>query len=187
MSYLFTVIQYIRSETASIPESSTHRYAGGTAQIRSKNRMTRHESRRPSPKVTGPSVPDANLRKRAKSRAGLRTQLRERNTHDKMFIFADIHMKNILMKCVSVLSSTATGWIPIKWQARECGSQNSAQRSLIRSIRLRIRDMIRTPRLHSPCQELLRKKTNKVGGRGCPGGSNNLLKRVFFTKAPSLH
>jgi hypothetical protein len=63
MSYLFTVIQYIRSETASIPESSTHRYAGGTAQIRLKNRMTRHESRRPSPKVTGPSVPDANLRK----------------------------------------------------------------------------------------------------------------------------
>jgi deoxyadenosine/deoxycytidine kinase len=29
--------------------------------------MTRHESRRPSPKVTGPNDPDANLRKRARS------------------------------------------------------------------------------------------------------------------------
>ena len=38
-----------------------------------------------------------------------------------MFIFADNHTKNILMKCVSVLSSTSTGWIPIKWQIVRVG------------------------------------------------------------------
>lgn len=86
MSYLFAVIQYIRSKTASIPESSTHRYAGGTAQIRLKNRMTRHESRRSSPKVTGPSVPDANLRKSQSLRAGERTQARERNARQDVHI-----------------------------------------------------------------------------------------------------
>jgi hypothetical protein len=31
-----------------------------------------------------------------------------------MFIFADNHTKNIFIKCVSVLSPTLTGWIPIK-------------------------------------------------------------------------
>ena len=36
-----------------------------------------------------------------------------------MFVFADSHIKNILMNCVSVLSSMATGWIPIKWQEGE--------------------------------------------------------------------
>jgi hypothetical protein len=38
-----------------------------------------------------------------------------------MFIFADNHTKKILMKCVSVLSSTSTGWIPIKWQIVRVG------------------------------------------------------------------
>jgi hypothetical protein len=50
---------------------------------------------------------------------GQRPSLRERKlkgeksyTYDMMFILADNHRKNILMKCVSVLSSTATGRIP---------------------------------------------------------------------------
>ena len=36
-----------------------------------------------------------------------------KSTNDDMFRVADNHRKNILMKCVSVLSSTATGRIPI--------------------------------------------------------------------------
>src|SRR6266481_10088906 len=44
-------------------EGNTYKYAGGIAQSKLKNRITRHESRRPSPKVTGPRVPEANLRK----------------------------------------------------------------------------------------------------------------------------
>jgi hypothetical protein len=113
-SYLFTLSQHIRYTTASIPTSSTHRYAGGTAQKRLKNRMTRHESRRPSPKVTGPSVPEAKLRKSQSVRPRVPTNQGKRHTHDKMFILAESHTKNILMKYVSVLSSTATGRIPIK-------------------------------------------------------------------------
>ena len=31
---------------------------------RLKNRMTKHESRRPSPNATGPNVPDENLREK---------------------------------------------------------------------------------------------------------------------------
>jgi hypothetical protein len=63
MSYLLTLSQHIHRKTASTPASSTHRYAGGIAQIRLKNRMTRHESRRPSPNIAGPNVPEANLGK----------------------------------------------------------------------------------------------------------------------------
>jgi hypothetical protein len=63
MSYFLIVIQHIRRKT---DPTATHRYAGATAQSRLKNRMARHESRRPSPKVTGPNDPDAKLRKRAK-------------------------------------------------------------------------------------------------------------------------
>ena len=63
MSYLLTSSQYIPGKAASTPASSTHRYAGGVAQIRLKNRMTRHESRRLSPNIAGPNVPEANLGK----------------------------------------------------------------------------------------------------------------------------
>src|SRR6267154_1449844 len=88
--------------------------------------MTRHESRRPSPKVTGPSVPEANLRKSQIVRPGVTSAVeQDRQTHDRMFIFADSHTKNILMKCVSVLSSMSTGRIPIEWKA------NQTNRSLI--------------------------------------------------------
>ncbi len=147
------------------------------------NRITRHESRRPSPKVTGPSVPAANLQNSQSLRPTLRTQLRKRNTNDKMFVFADNHIKNILMKCVSVLSSTATGRIPIQWEAIECGSRYPVQRTLIRLIGFRFRDMIRTPRLHTQGRTHFRKKTNLVGSRGCPGWSFKVLKRLFFINA----
>jgi hypothetical protein len=50
--------------------------------------MTRHESRRPSPKVTGPSVPDANLRKVTTVGLGLRAQLKEKE-HARQ----DIHIR----------------------------------------------------------------------------------------------
>jgi hypothetical protein len=39
----------------------THRYEGRAAQMILKNRITRHESRNPSSKATGPSVPAENL------------------------------------------------------------------------------------------------------------------------------
>ena len=63
ISYLFTItlLQYILHKTTSVLAGSTHRYAGGMAPRRLKIKMTRHESRRPSPKVTGPRVPEANL------------------------------------------------------------------------------------------------------------------------------
>jgi hypothetical protein len=63
MSHLFTItlLQYILRKTTSVLARSTHRYAGGMALRRLKIKMTRHESRRPSPKVTGPRVPEANL------------------------------------------------------------------------------------------------------------------------------
>ena len=61
VSYLFALIQHIPNRRT--PASITYRYAGGMALKRLKNRMTRHESRRLSPKVTGPSVPEANLRR----------------------------------------------------------------------------------------------------------------------------
>jgi hypothetical protein len=169
MSYLLTVIQYIRSKTPSIPESRTHRYAGGTAQIRLKNRMTRHESRRPSPKVTGPSVPDANLRKGQSLGRRRSTNTIKVKEHARQ----DVHIRrhpyeeyfNEMCLC-PILDGDRMDTYQV--QAHECGSQYSAPCFLIRSIRFRIRDMIRTPRLHSPGQELLRKKTNEVGGRGCP-------------------
>jgi len=41
------------------------------------------------------------------------------HTHTKMFVFAENHKKNILMKCVSVLSSTGTGQMPIKQHANK--------------------------------------------------------------------
>jgi hypothetical protein len=63
MSHFITSIQHIRHKATSIPlrGTTTYRYAGGIAQIMLKKMMTRHESRRPSPKVTGPRVPEANL------------------------------------------------------------------------------------------------------------------------------
>jgi hypothetical protein len=67
MSYLFILIEHIRRKTDPAATSNTHRYAGAIAQSRLKNTMTKHESRRPSPKVTGPNDPDAKLRKRARS------------------------------------------------------------------------------------------------------------------------
>ena len=39
----------------------TYKYEGRAAQMRLKNRITKHESRNPSPKTAGPSVPDENL------------------------------------------------------------------------------------------------------------------------------
>src|SRR6266403_4464664 len=88
-------------------EGNTYKYAGGIAQSKLKNRITRHESRRPSPKVTGPRVPEANLR-RSQSvgpKPGYERNYKvKKHTHDRMFVFPDNHRRNIFMKCVSVLS-----------------------------------------------------------------------------------
>lgn len=92
--------------------SCTHKYAGKMAKNMLKNRMTKHESWRPRPKATGPNVPAENLRQK---RSKFNQHLSERNntTDDRMFVFADNHKKNILLNCISFLSSNATGWIPI--------------------------------------------------------------------------
>ena len=84
--------------------------------------MTRHESRRPSPNVTGPSIPEENLQKgQIESWGPARTSAikGKRQTYVRMVVLADSHTKNILMKCFSVLSSTETGRIPIKLQTGE--------------------------------------------------------------------
>lgn len=47
-----------------------------------------------------------------------------------MFVVADTHTKNILIKCVSVLSSTATGRIPIKCQERANAVRSILQRAI---------------------------------------------------------
>jgi hypothetical protein len=125
-SYLIILIQHICRKTDLTAMSNTHKYAGATAQSRLKNRMTRHESRRPSPKVTGPNEPDANLRKRSNHWSRPTRANKRKDTHGSMFIFADNHTKNILTKCVSVLSSTSTGWIPIKI-GRLCESDSDSR------------------------------------------------------------
>jgi hypothetical protein len=97
------------------PERSTHKYAGGIAQTRVKNMTTRHESRRPSPKAAGPKVPVENLLTGSVSELEFAyVERAEQCTHDRMFEFAESHMKKILMKCVSVLSTMSTGRIPVE-------------------------------------------------------------------------
>ncbi len=85
MSYLLILIQHIRCKIVPTATSSTHRYAGATAQSRLKNRITRHESRRPSPKVTGPNDPDANLGKRQTVGSDLREPIRGK-THARQYV-----------------------------------------------------------------------------------------------------
>ena len=104
------------------------------AEIKLKNRMTRHESRRPSPKATGPSVPVENLRTQSSvtDRLSDASDPGENGTDATMFVFTDTHIKNILIKCVSVLSSTATGWMPVQWQVPEWDGGHRTSRSLIR-------------------------------------------------------
>ena len=117
-SHLFTEIQNICRRTTS-SASSTHKYDGPIAASIVKNMITRHESRRPSPKATGPNVPAENLRM-AKSRGSpYELSAGKRHTHDKMFAFAENHIKKILMKRVSVLSLAGTGRIPIEQQVCE--------------------------------------------------------------------
>jgi len=82
MSYLHSEAQHIRHEAtqALSAASSTHRYAGGMAQIKLKHSMARHESRRPSPKDTGPSVPETNLRTERSQASWFSVMVRVRKT-----------------------------------------------------------------------------------------------------------
>jgi|SRR5712671_3119455 len=81
-----------------------------------------------------------------------------------MFVLAESHMKNILMNCVSVLSSTATGSIPIMSRARgRCEAQNKTKQTRHDTTR----HDTRTTRLYSPSQELSRNETYHVGRGGC--------------------
>ena len=70
-----------------------------------KNRMVRHESRSPSPKIAGPSVPAENL---AITPSKLHYR-RQRTTHVRIFTFNENQRKKILLNWVSVRSSTSTG------------------------------------------------------------------------------
>ena len=158
------------------------------AQIKLKNKTTRHESRRPSPKDIGPSVPTENLRKRKAQGSwfgsnSLRGKIREMEmemgkTHVTMFAFAESHIKKSLMKCISVLSSTATGWIPVRWRAPERGFQLAIPRrvTLFRSgdhasDGQSSESKISTPtsRFHAPSQELFRERATPVGSRDYHG------------------
>ena len=88
MSYLLISSQHIPRKVASTPASNTHRYAGGTAHIRLRNRMTRHESRRLSPNIAGPNVPEANLGKYQIVGFGIQAQLKR-----KAHVRQDIHIR----------------------------------------------------------------------------------------------
>jgi hypothetical protein len=154
MSHLFTLIQNTRCKITLSPESSTHKYDGGIAESRVKNVMMRHESRRPNPKAAGPKVPVENLQKRPRILASIyRLKLRKRQTHDRMFVLAENHKKKILMKLVSVLSSTSTGRIPIKRPEREFGSRYRPSCTLVRD-RVLSRSTTRTARLHTQTLKL---------------------------------
>jgi hypothetical protein len=77
-------------------------------------KIAKHDSLRLSAKVVGPRVPKANLRKKPNlvTRPVDTSETREERTHGTIVVFAESHKKNILTKCVSVLSSSSTGWMP---------------------------------------------------------------------------
>jgi hypothetical protein len=62
------MIQNVYRKTTSNSTSGTHRYDGAIAASSVKYVITRHESRRPSPKATGPNVPAENLQREANHR-----------------------------------------------------------------------------------------------------------------------
>lgn len=75
-----------------------------------KNRITRQESRSPSPKTVGPSVPAENL-----SDVSVTSEYKSessRVTNESMLKFIENQTKNILLYCESVLRSGGTGRIP---------------------------------------------------------------------------
>ena len=74
--------------------------------------ITRHESRRLSPKATGPNVPAENLRIATSWSLAYQRKAGKWRTYDRMFVFAESHMKKIFMKRVSVFSLTGTGRMP---------------------------------------------------------------------------
>ena len=125
MSYLLNTIQKIRRKTILSSSSRTHKYEGGIAEMRVKKVMTRHESRRPSPKAAGPNAPEENLRIGPNHSVRLTSVIQgKRHTHGRMFAFAENHTKKTLMKYVSVLSIASTGRIPIKLQVGEWGQRS---------------------------------------------------------------
>ena len=73
-----------------------------------KNKITRHESRSPSPNAAGPRVPAENL----SNMLPLGFQHRWEPTDERMLKFIENQTKNILLYCVSVLRSGGTGRIP---------------------------------------------------------------------------
>ena len=78
-----------------------------------KNVITTQESRKSSPKATGPNVPVENLRTVKPNHGDQPTSAcQERATHERMFVFAESQIKKILIKRVSVLSLAGTGLIP---------------------------------------------------------------------------
>jgi len=76
----------------------------------SKNKIVKHESLIPKPKIAGPRVPAEN---------------------DKMLTLAENQTKNILKYWVSWRSSTGTGRMPIKRDQRASDSQNTDNVPLI--------------------------------------------------------
>jgi hypothetical protein len=85
-----------------------YKYEGSAAQMILKNRITRHESRSPSPKTAGPSVPAENLG----DVLLLESSMRGPWTNERILKFIENQTKNILLYCVSVLCSGGTGRIP---------------------------------------------------------------------------
>jgi hypothetical protein len=119
-------VQHTRARVSLSAAGNTHRYAGGMAQIKLKNRMTRHESRRPSPKDTGPSVPVENLVRTEPSPVVGSPMLRVRglaNARHNVRICGKPYKKYLdKMRFGSVFDSDGMDTCPIQWQAPKMGS-----------------------------------------------------------------
>ena len=85
-----------------------YKYEGRAAQMILKNRITKHESRSPSPNTAGPSVPAENLDDVLLFKLSTRGPW----TNERILKFMANQTKNILLYCVSVLCSGRTGTIP---------------------------------------------------------------------------
>ena len=73
-----------------------------------KNKITKQESRSPSSKTAGPSVPAEKL----SNASVIKSQRKVVPTHERILKFIENQTKNILLYCVSVLCSGGTGRIP---------------------------------------------------------------------------
>jgi hypothetical protein len=143
--------------------------------------MTRHESRRPIPNTTGPSVPEANLRTSQNIIPGLPAQLMGRaHARQDVHIRRQPHKEYFKeMRVCPVLDVDGAN----TYQVAGARVGFAIWRRTLESTKFLDRNTIRTPLLHSPGRELFRKETTPVGGRPNPGRRYCTLERIIFIRA----